>query len=58
MKTFDVKKTFREENSNRPIETKKIGEVTAYTFAEAMCKASEKFNAGNWANISVELKKK
>lgn len=57
MKTFNVNKTEREEKTNCLNETKVVGTVTAYTFTEAMRKAAEKFNNGNWANISVEVKK-
>lgn len=57
MKTFNVNKTSREEKTNRPIETKIVGTVTAYNFTEAMRKAAKKFNGGNWADISVEIKK-
>ena len=53
MKTYNVKKTFRNAIDNRPIETKIVGTVTAYTITEAMRKASEKFNDGSWNNISV-----
>jgi len=57
MRTFNVYQTSRNENNNRPIETKIVGTVTAYTFTSAMRKAADKFNNSNWANISVELKK-
>lgn len=53
MNTFQVQKTFRDEKSH-PIESIIIGIVTAYTFGQAMKKAADKFNAGNWANISVK----
>ena len=57
MKTFNVKKTERDEKTNYPIETKIIGTVTAYTFTDAMRKAASRFNDEKWNDISVEIKK-
>jgi len=56
MKKFNVEKTIRDNNGN-PLKNNIVGSVTAYTFTEAMRKAVEKFNNGNWANISVKIKK-
>ena len=57
MKTFTVKKTTRTADAI-PIETKVIGTVTASSHTEAMRKAANQFNGGNWADISVEPKTK
>jgi len=56
MKTFNVIKTFRNNNDNTVIENKKIGTVTAYTITKAMRNAVNKFNNGIWSNISVKIK--
>ncbi|MGL4853937.1 MAG: hypothetical protein ACRC37_01630 [Lentisphaeria bacterium] len=52
MKTFNIYLTVRNEKGYR-IETKQAGEVTAYTFSQAMRKGAKAFNEGNWADISV-----